>query len=172
MGDANFNYLISLRIVDSWIILTDESGANLSRSVLLRCTLGLLQQVKKHIGSRCVNQSGIRYYLSLGDHRIVDKYLITRPIAEFEVRSIFVDWFWYLHRNIPDAWQMVLLRPFWSAMRSYQGHLIARLLKHVQQLCTRASLLTLYNWMLRGTIRKVWTLFNATGVVIAFTFIL
>ncbi|KAJ1256420.1 hypothetical protein BS78_K028900 [Paspalum vaginatum] len=32
-----------------------------------------------------VRQSGIRYYLSLGDQRIVDKYFIIRPKAEFEV---------------------------------------------------------------------------------------
>lgn len=38
-----------------------------------------------------VRQSGIRYYLSLGDQRIVDKNFIIRPKAEFEVRSIFVD---------------------------------------------------------------------------------
>ena len=33
-----------------------------------------------------VRQSGIRYYLSLGDQRIVDKHFIIRPKAEFEVR--------------------------------------------------------------------------------------
>lgn len=33
-----------------------------------------------------VRQSGIRYYLSLGDQRIVDKNYIIRPKAEFEVR--------------------------------------------------------------------------------------
>lgn len=33
-----------------------------------------------------VRQSGIRYYLSLGDQRIVDKNFIIRPKAEFEVR--------------------------------------------------------------------------------------
>nr|XP_027098427.1 uncharacterized protein LOC113717812 isoform X1 [Coffea arabica] len=32
-----------------------------------------------------VRQSGIKYYLSLGDQRIVDKYYIIRPKAEFEV---------------------------------------------------------------------------------------
>ncbi|KQJ82026.1 hypothetical protein BRADI_5g05077v3 [Brachypodium distachyon] len=32
-----------------------------------------------------VTQCGIRYYLSLGDQRIVDKYFIIRPKAEFEV---------------------------------------------------------------------------------------
>ncbi|PNY03018.1 P-loop nucleoside triphosphate hydrolase superfamily protein, partial [Trifolium pratense] len=32
-----------------------------------------------------VRQSGIRYYLSLGDQRIVDKNFIIRPKAEFEV---------------------------------------------------------------------------------------
>ncbi|KAK3023541.1 hypothetical protein RJ639_044895, partial [Escallonia herrerae] len=32
-----------------------------------------------------VRQSGIRYYLSLGDQRIVDKNYIIRPTAEFEV---------------------------------------------------------------------------------------
>ncbi|CAN6242304.1 unnamed protein product [Urochloa humidicola] len=32
-----------------------------------------------------VRQCGIRYYLSLGDQRIVDKYFIIRPKAEFEV---------------------------------------------------------------------------------------
>lgn len=32
-----------------------------------------------------VRQSGIKYYLSLGDQRIVDKYFIIRPRAEFEV---------------------------------------------------------------------------------------
>lgn len=32
-----------------------------------------------------VRQSGIRYYLSLGDQRIVDKHFIIRPNAEFEV---------------------------------------------------------------------------------------
>ncbi|KAI6668759.1 hypothetical protein NL676_007164 [Syzygium grande] len=32
-----------------------------------------------------VCQSGIRYYLSLGDQRIVDKHFIIRPKAEFEV---------------------------------------------------------------------------------------
>ncbi|KAI3433161.1 uncharacterized protein J3R85_007040 [Psidium guajava] len=32
-----------------------------------------------------VRQSGIRYYLSLGDKRIVDKHFIIRPKAEFEV---------------------------------------------------------------------------------------
>ncbi|CAK9157572.1 unnamed protein product [Ilex paraguariensis] len=32
-----------------------------------------------------VRQSGIRYYLSLGDQRIVDKHYIIRPKAEFEV---------------------------------------------------------------------------------------
>lgn len=36
-----------------------------------------------------VRQSGIRYYLSLGDQRIVDKNFIIRPKAEFEV-SLFV----------------------------------------------------------------------------------
>lgn len=41
-----------------------------------------------------VRQSGIRYYLSLGDQRIVDKNFIIRPKAEFEVRSIFVGWLW------------------------------------------------------------------------------
>ncbi|XP_056168748.1 uncharacterized protein LOC115666619 isoform X1 [Syzygium oleosum] len=35
-----------------------------------------------------VRQSGIRYYLSLGDQRIVDKHFIIRPKAEFEVRNI------------------------------------------------------------------------------------
>ena len=34
-----------------------------------------------------VRQSGIRYYLSLGDQRIVDKHFIIRPKAEFEVWS-------------------------------------------------------------------------------------
>lgn len=33
-----------------------------------------------------VRQSGIRYYLSLGDQRIVDRNFIIRPKAEFEVR--------------------------------------------------------------------------------------
>ncbi|KAK4792068.1 hypothetical protein SAY86_022503 [Trapa natans] len=32
-----------------------------------------------------VRQSGIRYYISLGDQRIVDKHFIIRPKAEFEV---------------------------------------------------------------------------------------
>lgn len=32
-----------------------------------------------------VRQCGIRYYLSLGDQRIVDKNFIIRPKAEFEV---------------------------------------------------------------------------------------
>lgn len=32
-----------------------------------------------------VRQSGIKYYLSLGDQRIVDKNFIIRPKAEFEV---------------------------------------------------------------------------------------
>ncbi|PSR90970.1 Uridine-cytidine kinase [Actinidia chinensis var. chinensis] len=32
-----------------------------------------------------VRQSGIRYYLSLGDQRIVDKHYIIRPKAEFEL---------------------------------------------------------------------------------------
>ncbi|XP_051148741.1 uncharacterized protein LOC127263652 isoform X2 [Andrographis paniculata] len=32
-----------------------------------------------------VRQSGIKYYLSLGDQRLVDKYFIIRPKAEFEV---------------------------------------------------------------------------------------
>ncbi|WZY78511.1 hypothetical protein YC2023_024895 [Brassica napus] len=32
-----------------------------------------------------VRQAGIRYYLSLGDQRIVDKHFIIRPKAEFEV---------------------------------------------------------------------------------------
>lgn len=32
-----------------------------------------------------VRQCGIRYYLSLGDQRIVDKNFIIRPRAEFEV---------------------------------------------------------------------------------------
>ncbi|XP_031400560.1 uncharacterized protein LOC116210704 isoform X3 [Punica granatum] len=32
-----------------------------------------------------VRQTGIRYYLSLGDQRIVDKHFIIRPKAEFEV---------------------------------------------------------------------------------------
>ncbi|KAG8382772.1 hypothetical protein BUALT_Bualt05G0112100 [Buddleja alternifolia] len=32
-----------------------------------------------------VRQSGIKYYLSLGDQRIVDKHFIIRPRAEFEV---------------------------------------------------------------------------------------
>lgn len=35
-----------------------------------------------------VRQSGIRYYLSLGDQRIVDKNYIIRPKAEFEVSHI------------------------------------------------------------------------------------
>lgn len=35
-----------------------------------------------------VRQSGIRYYLSLGDQRIVDRHYIIRPKAEFEVRKI------------------------------------------------------------------------------------
>lgn len=35
-----------------------------------------------------VRQSGIRYYLSLGDQRIVDKNYIIRPKAEFEVCHI------------------------------------------------------------------------------------
>lgn len=34
-----------------------------------------------------VRQCGIRYYLSLGDQRIVDKYFIIRPKAEFEVHK-------------------------------------------------------------------------------------
>lgn len=38
-----------------------------------------------------VRQSGIRYYLSLGDQRIVDKNFIIRPKAEFEVTGLF----WY-----------------------------------------------------------------------------
>lgn len=38
-----------------------------------------------------VRQSGIRYYLSLGDQRIVDKNFIIRPKAEFEVSGLF----WY-----------------------------------------------------------------------------
>ncbi|PKI33463.1 hypothetical protein CRG98_046140 [Punica granatum] len=33
-----------------------------------------------------VRQTGIRYYLSLGDQRIVDKHFIIRPKAEFEVK--------------------------------------------------------------------------------------
>jgi hypothetical protein len=37
-----------------------------------------------------VRQCGIRYYLSLGDQRIVDKYFIIRPKAEFEVLSVLV----------------------------------------------------------------------------------
>ncbi|GLT55478.1 hypothetical protein SLA2020_285950 [Shorea laevis] len=36
-----------------------------------------------------VRQSGIRYYLSLGDQRIVDKIYIIRPKAEFEVKQFF-----------------------------------------------------------------------------------
>jgi hypothetical protein len=36
-----------------------------------------------------VRQSGIRYYLSLGDQRIVDKIYIIRPKAEFEVKKFF-----------------------------------------------------------------------------------
>lgn len=36
-----------------------------------------------------VRQSGIKYYLSLGDQRIVDKNYIIRPKAEFEVRHFF-----------------------------------------------------------------------------------
>ena len=36
-----------------------------------------------------MRQSGIRYYLSLGDQRIVDKHFIIRPKAEFEVRHVF-----------------------------------------------------------------------------------
>ena len=39
-----------------------------------------------------VRQSGIRYYLSLGDQRIVDKHFIIRPKAEFEVR-LHSTWF-------------------------------------------------------------------------------
>lgn len=35
-----------------------------------------------------VRQSGIKYYLSLGDQRIVDKNYIIRPRAEFEVKYI------------------------------------------------------------------------------------
>lgn len=34
-----------------------------------------------------VRQSGIKYYLSLGDQRIVDKNYIIRPRAEFEVKK-------------------------------------------------------------------------------------
>lgn len=37
-----------------------------------------------------VRQSGIRYYLSLGDQRIVDKHFIIRPKAEFEVKLSLV----------------------------------------------------------------------------------
>ena len=40
-----------------------------------------------------VRQSGIRYYLSLGDQRIVDKHYIIRPKAEFEVRRFSYN-FW------------------------------------------------------------------------------
>lgn len=32
-----------------------------------------------------VRQSGIRYYISLGDQRIVDKFFIIRPKAEFDL---------------------------------------------------------------------------------------
>lgn len=35
-----------------------------------------------------VRQCGIKYYLSLGDQRIVDKYFIIRPKAEFEVCTV------------------------------------------------------------------------------------
>lgn len=38
-----------------------------------------------------VRQSGIRYYISLGDQRIVDKHFIIRPKAEFEVRIVMID---------------------------------------------------------------------------------
>ena len=49
-----------------------------------------------------VRQSGIRYYLSLGDQRIVDKIYIIRPKAEFEVWKYlpFVGiWYQYLSKN-------------------------------------------------------------------------
>lgn len=36
-----------------------------------------------------VRQSGIKYYLSIGDQRIVDKHFIIRPKAEFEVRILY-----------------------------------------------------------------------------------
>lgn len=39
-----------------------------------------------------VRQSGIKYYLSLGDQRIVDKNYIIRPRAEFEVNHFFYMW--------------------------------------------------------------------------------
>lgn len=37
-----------------------------------------------------VRQSGIKYYLSIGDQRIVDKHFIIRPKAEFEVRILYL----------------------------------------------------------------------------------
>lgn len=37
-----------------------------------------------------MRQSGIRYYISIGDQRIVDKNFIIRPKAEFEVRCVFL----------------------------------------------------------------------------------
>ena len=37
-----------------------------------------------------VRQSGIKYYLSLGDQRIVDKNYIIRPRAEFEVNHFCI----------------------------------------------------------------------------------
>ncbi|XP_022732859.1 LOW QUALITY PROTEIN: uncharacterized protein LOC111286996 [Durio zibethinus] len=47
-----------------------------------------------------VRQSGIRYYLSLGDQRIVDKNFIIRPKAEFEVGRMTLGGLLYLGYNV------------------------------------------------------------------------
>lgn len=52
-----------------------------------------------------VRQAGIRYYLSLGDQRIVDKNFIIRPKAEFEVRNDFPN-------SGEQIFQTVFLPPF------------------------------------------------------------
>ncbi|KAK3013762.1 hypothetical protein RJ639_008788 [Escallonia herrerae] len=52
-----------------------------------------------------VRQSGIRYYLSLGDQRIVDKNYIIRPKAEFELRG----------SSAPDANTLVTSQSNWNS---------------------------------------------------------
>ncbi|XP_056696659.1 uncharacterized protein [Spinacia oleracea] len=56
-----------------------------------------------------VRQSGIRYYLSLGDQRIVDKHFIIRPKAEFEVGKMTLGGLLQLGYNVVVSYKRVSL---------------------------------------------------------------
>ncbi|XP_021727277.1 uncharacterized protein LOC110694413 isoform X1 [Chenopodium quinoa] len=56
-----------------------------------------------------VRQSGIRYYLSLGDQRIVDKHFIIRPKAEFEVGKMTLGGLLQLGYNVVVSYKRASL---------------------------------------------------------------